>query len=73
MPWSEISAVSWKDEDVVTLILISQGHSLARRLEVPGHRYGEARRVLLDRIKAHDIQMGGTGLKLGTRDDRDSV
>ena len=56
MPWSQISAVSWKDEGTVTLILISHGNSLARRLEVPGPQYGEARRVLLDRIKAHDIQ-----------------
>src|SRR5262245_12328835 len=73
MPWSDISAVSWKDEGDVTLILISHGRSLARRLAVPGHRYGEARRVLRDRIQAHDIQIGGAGLNLGTRDDRDSV
>jgi hypothetical protein len=73
MPWSQISAVSWKDEDVVTLILISHGNSLARRLDIPGTRYGEARRVLLDRIKAHDIQMGGSGLNLGTRQEGDSI
>jgi hypothetical protein len=73
MAWSEISAVSWKDEGTVTLILISHGNSLARRLEVPGPQYGEARRVLLDRIKAHDIQMGGAGLNLGTRAEGDSI
>lgn len=73
MPWSQISAVSWKDEGEVTLILISHGHSLARRLEVPGPQYGQARRVLLDRIKAHDIHIGGAGLNLGTRDEGDSI
>ena len=73
MPWSQISAVSWKDDEVVTLILISHGNSLARRLDVPGPQYGEARRVLLDRIKAHDIHMGGGGLNLGTRDEGDSI
>jgi hypothetical protein len=73
MPWSQISAVSWKDEGAVTLILISHGQSLARRLDVPGPRYGEARRVLRDRIKAHDIQMGGAGLNLGSRDGGDTV
>jgi hypothetical protein len=73
MPWSKISAVSWKDEGTVTLILISHGNSLARRLEIPGQQYGEARRVLLDRIKAHDIQMGGSGLNLGTREEGDSI
>jgi hypothetical protein len=77
MPWSQISAVSWKDEagerGTVTLILISHGNSLARRLDVPGPQYGQARRVLLDRIKAHDIHIGGAGLNLGTRDEGDSI
>jgi hypothetical protein len=73
MPWAQISAVSWKDEGTVTLILISHRNSLARRLDVPGQRYGQARRVLLDRIKAHDIHMGGAGLNLGTRDEGDSI
>jgi hypothetical protein len=73
MPWSRISAVSWKDEGAVTLVLISHGQNLARRLEVPGPQYGQARRVLLDRIKAHDIHIGGAGLNLGTRDEGDSI
>jgi hypothetical protein len=73
MPWSRISAVSWKDEGAVTLVLISHGQNLARRLEVPGPQYGQARRVLLDRIKAHDIHIGGAGLDLGTRDEGDSI
>jgi hypothetical protein len=73
MSWSKISAVSWRDEGAVTLILISHGNSTARRLNVPGSQYGEARRVLLDRLKAHDIQMGGSGLNLGTRDEGDSI
>ena len=73
MSWSEISAVSWKDEGGVTLILISHGKNVARRLEVPGHQYGQARRVLRDRIKAQDIQIGGAGLDLGSREDKDTV
>ncbi len=71
--WTHVSAVSWKDEGAVTLILISRLKSLARRLEVPGNLYGEARRVLRDKIKAHDIQMGGAGLDLGSRDASDAV
>ena len=73
MPWSQISAVSWRDEGSVTLMLISHGKSIARRLEVPGAQYGEARRVLLDRVKAHDIHIGGAGLNLGTREEDDSI
>ena len=73
MKWSEIAAVSWKEEPTVRLILISHARSIARHLEIPGHLYGQARRVLRDRIKAHDIHMGGTGLDLGSRDEGDSV
>ena len=73
MHWSQISAVSWRDEGSVTLMLISHAKSIARRLEVPTAQYGEARRVLLDRIKAHDIHMGGAGLDLGIREGGDSI
>ena len=48
MPWQQISAVSWKEEGGVTLVLISRIKSIARRLDVPGNLYGQARRVLLD-------------------------
>ncbi len=71
--WGQISAVSWKEEDHVTLILISHFKSIARRLQIPGHLYGEARRLLRDKVKAHDIHIGGAGLDLGSRDDADTV
>lgn len=74
MPWSRISAVSWREaEGRVTLILISRAQSLARRLDVPGSLYGEARRALLDRVKAHDIHIGGAGVDLGSRPETDTV
>ena len=73
MRWAHISAVSWKEEGPVTLILISRLKSIARRLEVPGNLYGEARRVLRDKVKAHDIHIGGTGLDLGSRDESESI
>lgn len=73
LPWGQIAAVSWKEEQGVTLVLISHLKSIARRLHVPGELYGEARRLLRDKIKAHDIHIGGTGLDLGSRDEQDSV
>src|SRR3989337_2696692 len=73
MPWGQISAVSWKEGESVTLILISRFRSIDRHLEVPGHLYGQARRLLRDRIKAHDIHIGGAGLDLGSRSDQDAV
>ncbi len=73
MRWAQISAVSWKEDGGVTLVLISRLKSIARRLEVPGHMYGEARRVLRDQVKAHAIRFGGAGLDLGSRDESDAV
>ncbi len=74
MPWSQISAVSWREEGGITLlILVSHLKSIARHVQVPGHLYGQARRVLRDKVQAHDIHIGGAGLDLGTRDDRDTI
>jgi hypothetical protein len=73
MPWRQISAVSWKEENGVTLVLISHLRSIARHLEVPGDLYGQARRLLRERVKAHDIHIGGAGLDLGSRDEQDAV
>lgn len=74
MRWSRINAVSWRDTGgQVTLVLISHAQSVARRLDVPTHLYGEARRALLDRVKAHDIHIGGAGVDLGSRPESDAV
>lgn len=73
VPWGQISAVSWREDDTVTLMLISHAHAVARRLEVPGHLYGHARRLLRDQVKTHDLRIGGSGLGLGSREGRDAV
>ena len=73
MPWGRISAVSWREGAVVTLVLISHFRPVAKRLEVPGHLYGQARRLLQDKVKAQDIRIGGAGLDLGSRGEQDTV
>jgi hypothetical protein len=73
MRWGQISAVSWKEEGRITLILISHFRNLARRLEVPAHLYGQARRVLKDKIRDQALRIGGAGLDLGSRNEADSV
>jgi hypothetical protein len=74
MPWSQISAVSWKEEGGITLlILVSHLRSIARHVQVPGHLYGQARRLLRDKVRAHDLHIGGTGLDLGSRDEKDTI
>jgi hypothetical protein len=72
MRWGQISAVSWKEEPV-TLVLVSHFKNIGRRLAVPGHLYGQARRLLRDKVKEHAIHIGGTGLDLGSRDESDAV
>lgn len=74
IPWARLSSVTWKEEGGhVALLLVSRGRAAVRRLGVPGRLYGEVRRVLLDKIKAHDIHIGGTGLDLGSRGETDGV
>jgi len=73
LSWGQISAVSWREGTAVTLLLVPHVHQVVKSLKVPGHLYGEARRLLLDKIKAHDIQMGVAGLDLGSRDEADAV
>lgn len=74
IPYNEVGGVSWREgEHGVTLIVISRLRNLARRLIVPGDKYGAARRLLRDKIGEHEIHFAGTGLDLGTRDERDEV
>ena len=71
--WGQIAAVSWREGAVVTLILIPHVRPVAKRLEVPGHLYGEARRLLQDKVKAQDMHIGGSGLDLGSRREEETV
>ena len=73
VPYWKIGAVSWKEGRDPALVIVSRLRSLARRLTVPGVHYAAARRLLRDKIAAHDIQLLHTGLELGAHDERDDV
>jgi len=74
IPYQEIGGISWReDEHQVWLIVISRLRNLARRLNVPGDKYGAARRLLRDKIGEHAIHFTGTGLDLGEHDERDEA
>ncbi len=74
IPYREVGGISWREgEHRVTLIVISRLRNLARRLIVPGDKYGAARRLLRDKIQEHAIHFTGTGLDLGDHDERDQV
>ena len=71
--YSRIGGLSWREGEQVTLVLIYRMRPFARRLVVPQRHYGAARRVLRDKIAAHDIHFTGKPLDLGVHDERDDV
>jgi hypothetical protein len=84
MRYSEIGGMSWREGgEQVTLLLISRVRRLVgtvtgnvsgvRRLAVPSNLYGQARRLLRDRIASHDIQFAGQALDLGGHDEREDI
>ena len=73
IPYTEVGGVSWREgEQSVTLIIISRLRNLARRLSVPGDKYGAARRLLRDKIVEHEISIFDT-LDLGHHDERGEI
>lgn len=73
VPYSTIGGLAWREGEQLTLVLIDRMRSFGRKLTVPQSYYGEARRVLRDKIAAHDIHFTGKSLDLGDHDERDVV
>ncbi len=73
MPYRRIGAISWREGKEVTLLMTARMRHFARKLVVPGNLYGAARRLLRDKVQAHDIKLLQTGLNLGLGDERDKV
>jgi histone H3/H4 len=74
MRYGKIGGLSWREEETsMILLLIPRMRRLARRLVVPLEFYGEARKVLREKIKTFDIHFTGKALDLGAHDERDDV
>jgi len=73
IPYSRIGGLTWREGEQLTLVLIYRMRAFARRLVVPEMHYGAARRLLRDKIAAHDIHFTGKPLDLGMHDERDDV
>jgi len=76
IPYASIGGITWRqgaEGRDPTLVIISRLRKLARRLSVPGRHYAEVRRLLRDKIAAHDIHFSGTGLNLERHDEREDV
>ena len=74
VPYANIGGISWREEEHhLTLVLLDRFRDFGRLLTVPQRYYGEARRVLRDKIAAHDIHFTDKSLDLGGSDERDVV
>ena len=73
IPYSQIGGLTWREGEQLTLVLMFRMRNFARRLVVPERYYGAARRLLRDKIAAHDIHFTGKTLDLGLHDERDDV
>jgi hypothetical protein len=73
VPYSQIGGLTWREGEQLTLVMMYRMRSFARRLVVPLPYYGAARRLLRDKIAAHDIHFTGKTLDLGAHDERDDV
>jgi hypothetical protein len=73
MPYANIGGLAWREEPEITLVVIPRMQRLARRLVVPSQYYGEARRLLRDKIAGQELHFTGKPLDLGAHDERDDV
>jgi hypothetical protein len=73
IPYSRIGGLSWREGEQITLVMIYRMRAFASRLVVPERHYGAARRLLRDKIAAHDIRFTGKALDLGQHDEREDV
>ena len=73
VPYSTIGGMAWREGEPATLVLIDRMRQFGRRLTVPQSYYAAARRVLRDKIAAHDIHFTGKSLDISDHDERDVV
>jgi hypothetical protein len=73
VPYSKIGRIAWREGPPLTLLVMPRMKALARRLEVPQRYYGEARRLLRDRIALDEIRLGDKSLDLGAHDQKEDV
>ena len=73
VPYSRIAGMAWREDEQLTLVLLDRVRDFGRRLTVPERYYGAARRLLRDKIAAHDIHFTDKSLDLSDHDERDVV
>jgi hypothetical protein len=64
LPYREIARMAFREGESIVLVLLPRGSSGPFRLPVPPGEYGAVRRLLQDKIRAHDLKMDGAILGL---------
>jgi len=73
VPYSRIGGLTWREGEQITLVMMHRVRAFAQSLVVPERYYAASRRLLRDKIAAHDIHFTGKSLDLGAHDERDDV
>jgi hypothetical protein len=71
--YGEIGGLMWREGPPLMLVVSYRERPIARRMFVPPQHYAEARRLLRDRMEAHELHFTGKPLDLGMRDERDDI
>ncbi|MEK6629371.1 MAG: hypothetical protein AABY89_01415 [Acidobacteriota bacterium] len=71
--YQQVTGITWHDDPTPTLVVVSGHAKRAGRLTVPAEHYAEARRLLRDRIAAHQLHFQPPLLDLGGHDEREDV
>jgi hypothetical protein len=71
--WQDISGLTWREGPPLVLVAACSRRQRAGLLTVPAARFGAVRRVLRDRIAAHEIHYTHPPLDLGGHDEREDV
>jgi hypothetical protein len=73
LAWGDISGLSWREGPPPVLVAACGRKQRAGLLTVPLDQFGAARRVLRDRIAAHQIHYTRPPLDLGGHDERNDI
>jgi hypothetical protein len=71
--YGDITGLTWREGLTPALVVVAGHQQRAGRLSVPPEHYGEARRLLRDHIRTHDLHFPRPPLDLGGHDEREDV
>ena len=73
LPYAAIGGLTWREEPRADAGRAAAHEAAGARWSSRREHYGEARRLLRDKIRGHDIHFTGKALDLGAHDERDDV